>query len=139
VATVVIFGRRVLVGVILGAVLSQSIHYLNISLLTAALASLSFVLALVVGGIVQIEVAYRLIDRYVGLDNPLIELRDTLLYFLLAGPAGCLAGVLLSAFIGAIPAENILEYMWVWWQCNSLAVLIILPLIMALFRKPRNN
>jgi diguanylate cyclase (GGDEF)-like protein len=143
VAAVVIFGRRVLVGVILGAILSQSVYYLNFSSLTAALASLSFVFAIVFGGIVQIEVAYRLIGRYVGLDNPLIELRDTLLFFFLAGPVGCLAGALtgvfLSAFIGAIPVERALEYMWVWWQCNSLAVLIILPLMMALFRKPRNN
>jgi diguanylate cyclase (GGDEF)-like protein len=143
VAAVLIFGRRVWPGVILGAVASHSIYYLNFSSLTEALASFSFVFAVVFGSIIQIEVAYRLIDRYVGLDNPLIELRDILLYFFLAGPVGCLAGallgILLSTFIGAIPFERVLEYLWIWWQCNSLAVLIILPLMMVLFRKPRNN
>jgi diguanylate cyclase (GGDEF)-like protein len=143
VASVVIFGRRVLAGIILGAIVSHTFNYLDISSVTTALASFTTIFALVFSGIVQIEVSYRLIDRYVGLENPLIELRDTLLFFFLAGPVGCLVGAFCGAsiaiFIGLIPSERFLEYLWIWWQCNSLAVLIVLPLMMSLFRKPKKN
>jgi diguanylate cyclase (GGDEF)-like protein len=142
-AAVIIFGRGALTGVILGALVSDSIYHLDLSSLNTMLTSSTYIFVLVVSVVLQIEVAYRLIEKYVDLDNPLIELRDTSLFFLLAGPvaslAGAIFGVLASTFIGVIPVERFFESLLIWWQCNNLAVLIVLPLMMVLFRKPKNN
>jgi diguanylate cyclase (GGDEF)-like protein len=141
-ATVFIFGRQTLIGVILAATATHSFYYLDLNSLTATLASSATIFAIVFASVTQIEISCRLIDRYLGLDNPLIGLRDTLLFFFFAGPAGCLIGAicatLMSSF-GATSFEYGLEHLLVWWLSNSLAVLILLPLALALFHKPRNN
>jgi sensor domain CHASE-containing protein len=93
-----------------------------------------------VGSTLQAAIGGALLRRTIGypaaLDNP----RDLLLLLALS-PLACLtsASLSLSAMwvLGAIPSADLLINWMTWWVGDTLGVLVILPLLLALVGEPR--
>jgi signal transduction histidine kinase/ActR/RegA family two-component response regulator len=103
--------------------------------------SLLISLANALGAVFSALLASRLIERFIGFPNPLLDDKSILTFMFLGGPLSCL----LPATIG-IAALNLAGKMsqpdipvnWLsWWLGDSLGVLICTPLLLIAFSRPR--
>lgn len=136
-SALLIFGRRVSAGVFLGSLFTQVLgawlgHY------PAGL--FAGTLLIPVGATAQALFGAWLAKKLVGFPNPLEAPRDVIRFLCVVAPLSCLVSSTLAhvvlASLDAIPAEDIVFSWWNWWAGDTLGVLVMSPLLFALFAKP---
>ncbi|NTV09593.1 MAG: EAL domain-containing protein [Zoogloea sp.] len=136
-AALLIFGRRLWPGVLLGAALVEFAagYQSGISGL-AWLGALSATL----GATLQAVVGVWLARRLVGLPNPLDTPKSVLRLCGFVAPLSCLISASLNVpeltWVGAFSREDAFFNWWCWWIGDTLGVLIMLPLMFVFFGEP---
>lgn len=142
-AGMVTYGRKVIPGVWLGALITQIYSFLDhtdqesllFTLIVGAIASIAATLQAVLGA--------ELTRRYVGSDNPLIDDASILRFMALGGPVSCVVsasvGVITLFFKGAVTREDISASWWTWWTGDTIGVLIFAPLLLCFIGTLRNR
>ena len=133
-------GRRLWPGVLLGSFLVN----LPTALGGPVGADLARVLALSTGigggAALQAALGAWAIERWVGFPSNLARSRDILLFLALGGPASCLVsstvGVLALRAGGLIDPGQVPFHWWTWWVGDSIGVLVVVPLSLALVGRP---
>ncbi len=94
-------------------------------------------LATATGATLCAYAGYRLIKRFVGLPNDLVEDKDIVLFLLLGGPLSCLIPATVgigSMLLGGIISWREIAVNWFsWWVGDTIGVLIFTPLLLTLF------
>ena len=136
-----IWGRRLWPGVLLGAIANQLLAISEYSEhITLVTFGTSFLIAC--ASTLQALAAACLVAKWVqpGLSR-LDEPRSIVIFFVIAGPLSCLIaatiGISTLLLCNVIPLISAMSSWWNWWVGDSLGVLIITPLSFCLFGKPR--
>ena len=136
-----LFGYRVLPGVLLGSFCINAGVTLDTTRTTAILNSLSLAFGVGIGAAIQAAVGAHLIRRFVGFPTPL-DLRGDVVRFLgLAGPISCLVNATLGVTTlwmgGAVQREEYLANWFTWWVGDTFGVVIFTPLLFIWLAEPR--
>ena len=138
-ASVLIFGRRMLPAVLIGSLcvnLWLAMHNRGFSA-----AMLPVPLAIAIGATVQAFVGGLLVKRFVQQPLTLSEPRD-IGAFLLAGIVSCLVNPLIANaalwYAGTVPTADLPFSASTWWIGDLLGVLIATPIILTLVGRPRD-
>lgn len=90
----------------------------------------------------QTWVAASLIRKLVGWPNPLIHGREVMKFLVLGGPVSCVIastmGVLTLRLTGMITPDQTAFEWFTWYVGDSLGVILITPIILSFFAKPRD-
>lgn len=139
VATAYLYGAPALAGVAAGSLLVDGITRAVAGELAAP--ALAATLAGAAGATLQAGVGAALLRRFVGQPLRLETPAEYLRFALLAGPLACVvsASVAVLAFwrTGAVAAADLWFTWWTWWTGDTMGVLIVAPVVLALFAPPR--
>ncbi len=139
-ASVILFGNRVAVGVFAGSFAINILTGLDTSSATALLHSLPLPVAIGLGAALQAVVGAALIHRMVGYHNLLVQELEVVWMLALGGPVACTINASIgvgSLYLkGLIPADNLLINWWTWWVGDSIGVLVFAPLVLIWSLKP---
>ncbi|WP_169337404.1 CHASE domain-containing protein [Kiloniella laminariae] len=134
-AAVLLFGYRVAPGIFIGSFLANVLSGNSFEQLILSTPTALFTAAMIaIGAAVQALGSGFLVRYFGGYPNPLITPGKIILFFIYAGPLGCL----INAIIGSstlMVTGTILPEVWLatavtWWSGDTLGVLIFTPLIL---------
>jgi signal transduction histidine kinase/integral membrane sensor domain MASE1 len=133
-AAVMLYGSRVWPGVLLGSLLANlSTSFDPASTITIA-RSIGIAGAVASGAALQALAAATLIRRFAARSIELTNERQVFVFFLIAGPIGCLTnatiGIATLVLSGAVPMSAAAFNWWTWWVGDSIGALIFAPLIL---------
>ena len=142
-AGIVTYGRNVIPGIWLGAFITQVYAFSDFPNLQ------NMPILLVIGGIVSTAATVQavlgawLINRNIGLNNPLLDDKSILLFFALGGPLSCMVsasiGIATLYLEGIISLENS-AYSWMtWWVGDVIGVLVFTPFLLCFIGTPRSH
>lgn len=139
-AAVLLWGNSLLFGVFIGSVL------LNTSISIASGGQFNFATVLVaseiaIGSSLAAWIGARLVRKFVGFPNELMDEWSIFLFFILGGPiASCVSatvGVATLCSNDIIPLSQVM-YSWAtWWTGDAIGVLIASPFVFIIFAYPR--
>jgi len=135
VAIMLCFGYRAWPSIMLGSFVLNL--FLTQNLGTTLTASILIALAIAAGASLQAYVAARLVQSIVKEQWRKMEAINSIIYtLLLAGPAACLVAAsnanLILYLSGLISSEELPYSWWNWWVGDSLGVLVMLPICLAI-------
>lgn len=140
-AAILIWGKKLVPGILLGAFCAELYLYANQSTAGMALATVTLAAVIATGTTLQAVVGAWLIERFNGRDNPLIENRDIIRFLLLGGPVSCVIGatvaVMAMLLAAVINMENYPLTWGTWWAGDIIGVAIFAPVLLILFGRPR--
>ncbi len=132
-AGLLVYGNRALLGLILGAVLTQAYVFLPDSGSGREWTAWLPVFFIGTASTLQAWLGSWLIRRFVGRDDPLVEAGKIFRFMILAGPVSCLVAPSLGSTVllygGMIDADGFLRYWLIWWVGDTIGVIIFTPLI----------
>ncbi|MBK8814372.1 MAG: MASE1 domain-containing protein [Methylococcaceae bacterium] len=133
-AAVLLFGNRILPGVILGS------FCVNAWAFDFKHAYLLFYIASAFGSAVTASVGASMIRKKIGFPNALVDLRSIILFMLLGGLLSSMISasvVALSMLYAGIIALQEIPAAWLsWWLADILGVLIFTPIMLTFFAQP---
>ena len=138
-AAVLVFGWRVLPGILLGSALMNA----SVSAPSDASKGLAMAMPLIsaLGATAQAALGAWLMRRRQPGPQPLGEPREVAAFFLLGAALACTLNATLSTLClwaaGAIPPEARAFTWWTWWGGDTLGVLIGTPIALTLIGQPR--
>jgi diguanylate cyclase (GGDEF)-like protein len=140
-ATVLMFGYRVLPGVFIACFIITWINFFDTSSIGEFNTSALLVALISTGALCQTWVAAKLVNRIIKNDKALLKERNILLFCILSGPLSCLISssiAVCALWYLDIMSVNELSMTWFsWWIGDSIGVLIFTPLLLCFFGKPR--
>ncbi len=135
---VLLWGNRVLPGVFLGDIGVKFAIY-DISILEMTPDTLWVIGLMALNGVLRAWLGACLVRRYTNYPNPLIELKEILRFFLLAGVAATFISSILNILalylLDLVQAEDILLAILNWWLGDSMGAIIFTPLFFLIFCK----
>jgi diguanylate cyclase (GGDEF)-like protein len=141
-AAILICGSRILPGILLGSILTQTASYLDASSTEKIISSISIGTVISAGVVCQAWLGAKLVRRIIEHDQALLKEYSILLFCLLAGPASCIVsasvGITTLSFTGILTAADIPLAWSTWWIGDSIGVLVFTPIILCFFGKPRS-
>ncbi|MBC7659095.1 MAG: CHASE domain-containing protein [Chitinophagaceae bacterium] len=150
-----LFGRRYWPGIFLGSFLLNFLQSVDFQASASASASasapaLAFTLtpdglyvagSIAVGATLQALLGHVLVAKFTQLPLRLTRTREILLFMSLGGPISCLlnslVGPLSLLFWNIIPAEHFMQNAAMWWLGDTIGVLVVSPIMMALFGRSK--
>ncbi len=136
-AGILIYGNRILPGLIIAVLATQIYSFLEISNIDKILLSIRIGSIAALGSFIQAILGAKLIKRFIGDDSSLIEDKKIIGFFLLGGPVSCTIsatfGLLALYFENLIVAKDLLLAWGTWWVGDTIGVLIFTPLTLLLF------
>ena len=142
-AAILLGGRRLWPGVLLGSFLVNIWTSLDSTSLAALAKSAAIAVSIGGGAALQALAGAYLIRRFVGYRNIFTQEVDVVRILFLGGPLSCVVNSLVGVgtlwAAGLIPAPNLLFNWWTWWVGDSIGVLIFLPLICAWALRPQRR
>ncbi|MDO8909341.1 MAG: CHASE domain-containing protein [Pseudohongiella sp.] len=131
-ALCILWGWRTLPGTALAAYLT---YHVLISGAALTLSSTALILAL--AATTQAGIGALLVRRFLSGTVPLRTDADTAWFLLIAGPLSCATGALIVAMLGVMPEARptlgAATTTFGWWAGNTLGVLLIAPILMAIW------
>lgn len=132
VAAICTFGWRVLPGVFLGALVANLVHLLELQALSVPVAMAGSV-SIALGNSLEALIAWVLFKKLIG-ENPLDEVQGVFKFVPSVGLA-CMVASVFGTFtmlaLGLEDQTNFASLFVTWWLGDTLAVLIIAPLLMS--------
>ena len=139
-AFILIKGNRSLPGLLIGAYLVQLYSFLDPASSQTILTSLVLGFIIASGSIIQALVARHLVEKTVGVNDPLIRDHRILRFMLFAGPVSCVISATIGALaimVGGVIHPNDFILTWgVWWVGDTIGILIVTPILLILFAQP---
>ena len=136
------FGNHLWPGVLLGALLINLTVLLDTSSTQTFIKSFFIASSIGIGATVQALVGLLLIKRTVEIESGLIHARDIVFFLGLGGPVSCLIsatwGVSTLWLGGIVDGERFFLSWMTWWIGDSIGVLLVVPLLLIWFGKPRS-
>ncbi len=134
-AALLLLGRRIWPGVLLGSALTNLATSFDQSSAGALAQSIALSMGIGTGAALQAWVGTALVRRFAGRAEVLLRSeREVALFFALAGPTACLINASWSVTLlyatGAIPRDAVAYSWWTWWAGDSIGVLIFAPLLL---------
>ncbi len=140
-AMLLLYGRIILPGIFLGSLLTHIPHFFNHPSLDAAINSLPAGVFISIGVCLQAILAVHLIKRFVGRHDPLIEDAKILKFLFLSSIIGSsITPIFFSIerfYNHKINYSELFSAWATWWAGDAIGILIITPLILIFFAKPR--
>jgi PAS domain S-box-containing protein len=138
-AAILLFGNRIWLGVLLGSFM------LNITMAPQWVSIFSsdglVAMLIAAGSTLQALFSAWLVRRFVRFPTELADERDIFLFYLLAGPVGCLISATMGTTtlfgVGAVSAASYIFNWWNWWVGDVIGVFIATPLVFVAYAKPR--
>ena len=138
-ASVLIFGRRMLPAVAFGAFCVNL--WLGLQHAPLGAAALTLPLTIAFGAALQAYAGAALVERYAQRPLTLTEPRDVVV-FMLAGVVSCVVGTGIANLglwlTGTVRAADLGFSVATWWVGDLLGVLIAAPIVLTLFGRPRD-
>ncbi|MGE0267092.1 MAG: MASE1 domain-containing protein [Candidatus Omnitrophota bacterium] len=138
-AAVLLFGPRVWPGIFAGAVLANSIVFLdNMGMPVSDVFFLSFLIA--TGNTFEALVGIRLFRQLIRGDNPLFRTRDTFIFLgisIVMCLVGAFNGIVWLSLLEYVPWDLFYQIFFTWWSGDVTGVLTVLPVLWAFFPKSR--
>ncbi len=133
-ALTLVYGRRVLLGVLLGALAFEFQLFSQTAPSRSFEAELVLALGLVIGACLQALAGAELIRRLIGPQPRLVRDGDILRFQLLGGPLACLASSSIGMAVlwsqGIVTAANLPTSWLTWWVGDTIGVIIFAPLVL---------
>jgi diguanylate cyclase (GGDEF)-like protein len=140
-AMLLLYGRVILLGIFLGSLLTHIPHFFNKPSVDSVISSLPTGIFISLGVCLQAMLATYLIRRFVGKNDPLIEDLKIFKFLFLGSIIGSsIAPIFFSIELFYRQVINYSELFsaWAtWWVGDAIGILIITPLILIFFAKPR--
>jgi len=140
-AGVLFLGYRAWPGVLIGSVVVNSLTSFNTSSVSSMLHSFAVPLGIGIGASLQAVMGAALIRRLVGFPTSLEQVRDVFKFLLFGGPVSCLVnatiGPMMLLISRTIPVREYPITLWTWWVGDTIGVIIVAPLALVVFGKPR--
>ncbi|MDJ0881051.1 MAG: diguanylate cyclase [Gammaproteobacteria bacterium] len=140
-AAVLLFGRGLGFGVFAGEFLVNTQLYLNSMESDPFSSFLMMAFSSSLGVTLQALLGAYLIHRFVDFEAGLTRFNDVLRVMLLGGPIACLVSATwgnLSLLMSGQILQSAFTMSWLtWWFGDTVGVLVLLPLLLALLAKPR--
>ncbi|MEZ5581726.1 MAG: MASE1 domain-containing protein [Candidatus Competibacteraceae bacterium] len=140
IATMVIFGPRILPGILFGGILTRTNFYVDATSLEFVISSLVVDVSISLGATIQAWLAYQLVRHLVKDDPGLVKERSVLYFLLLAGPLASVVSATLGNVVlwlkGLISPSDFLLSWCTWWIGDSIGVLVFAPVVLCLFAQP---
>ena len=141
-AGLVTYGRSAILGIWLGAFITQAFAFLDASSLNNIYFSLIIGAIASTAATAQAALGTWLARRYVGLNNPLIDDRSILRFMALTGPVSCVisasAGIVTLYLKGVINLDGIPSSWFTWWIGDTVGVMIFTPVLLCFIGDSRN-
>lgn len=141
-AATVMYGRRVVPGILIGGLLIQTVSILDVTSSDRIMHSILIGSVIAVGGALQAWIGARLVKPVISTDPGLLRERSIFLFYLLAGPVSCLTSAsigMLALWLGDIITLQDMALSWsTWWIGDSIGVFIFAPAVLCLFDRPRD-
>lgn len=140
-AGLIFFGYRILPGVFIGSFITNLPADIGVFSFSNNVESLGIPLSIAVGSTIQALVGAALVKRYVDLNSGLLKSKDIFLFFIFAGPLSCLISSswgVNTLFVSEILSRH--DYLFsllTWWVGDTMGVLLVVPLLLILFAKPK--
>ena len=135
-------GRLSLPGIFLGSLAINVYHAYLLSDQFEGIATLVRCIPLGFAALLQAYLSANLIQLLVGTSVDLSRISAVLKFLLSGGPLGCTVSATLSVgllyFYGKIPAQDFARDWLTWWSGDTIGVLTVTPIMLAIFAKPRN-
>lgn len=139
-ALMLAYGRSVLPGIFLGALMAQIYAFLDISSVSKVLVSMGIGSLVAIGCCLQAWLGMWLINRYVGRHDALIEDKKILRFFVVIA-ASCLVsatvGVAYLAFRGVIGLSSIVDSWATWWVGDTIGAAVFTPMALLFLGRPK--
>ncbi len=136
---VLIYGRKIFPGLLIGAFLAQYHSFHSTTENTYLSEFISFVIC--IGSVLQAFFGAWLIRKFTGDNDPLIENNKIVRFFLLGGPVSCVTAATIGTtallIVDIIPFTDFLLTWGTWWIGDTIGVLIVAPILLILFARPR--
>jgi PAS domain S-box-containing protein len=133
-AALLILGRRVWPGILLGAFLSNNWSGIEISHARAAILTLATGVGIDTGSLLQALLGAELVNRFVGTRNIFDRFNSAVTFVgiaMLMCLVSCTIGVTSLWLGGALPGPAFFGRWWNWWIGDTCGVLVVTPLILA--------
>jgi len=139
-ATVLIFQKKAIPGIFLGALLTQFFSYGDTSSAEKLLSTAVTATITGFGSGAQAVFGAFLINRYIGSRDPLLDDDKILRFMILAGPISCIVaptiGITTIFLQGVISGADFLLSWTTWWVGDAIGALIFTPLMLIVLAKP---
>jgi diguanylate cyclase (GGDEF)-like protein len=134
-----IYGRKILPGLFIGAFLAQYYSFHSSTGNVYLSEFISFIIS--IGSVLQAFFGAWLIRKFIGDNDPLIENNKIIHFFLLGGPVSCITSATIGTtallITGIVPLPEFLLTWGTWWIGDTIGVLIVAPILLILFARPR--
>lgn len=135
ICAIMLGGRRVCYGLFVALFVLYCESWLDLSSISDGIRSLVLILLLCAAALVQAVWAVTLLDRILGLNDPLIEDKRIVYFLLIIGPVASLAGATIAitslALFGIVSGMNEFLVSWsTWWIGDSIGAMVVTPLLL---------
>ena len=135
---VLLWGNRVLFGVFLGDIGCKLAIY-DISILEMTPDTLGVIGLMALNGVLRAWLGAWLVRYYANYPNPLIELKQILRFFLLAGIVATFLSAILNVLalylLGLVQSQDVVLAFLNWWLGDSMGAIIFTPLFFLIFAR----
>ncbi|HEY1922862.1 MAG TPA: CHASE domain-containing protein, partial [Tepidisphaeraceae bacterium] len=141
-AGVLLFGYRVLPGIIAGSIAVNIETSFDPTTTAAMLQSILLTTSIGIGAALQAVLGAKLVRRFIGFPTPLLREREVIGFLILAGPLASIVaptwGVTSLLAARVLLPESVLFTWLTWWVGDTIGVMIFCPLALLFFGKPRH-
>ncbi|WP_154224097.1 EAL domain-containing protein [Marinicella rhabdoformis] len=141
VAFIVIWGRKFILGIVLGELISSILLYRFLDAMGFNQAFM-FDLLLLATSIFRPCFAGFMARKLMGMDLSLMKIRDIIRFFLFAAVIPCFITTLIFSGLlmadGHYTADNVVTKFVAWYVGDLLSIMIVCPMVFSLFAKPRS-
>jgi diguanylate cyclase (GGDEF)-like protein len=138
---ILVYGPGILPGIFIGAYCINLYTDIVLAHHTWSFVSGSFATIAATGVTLQAWVGWVLITRRAKVDPAAYEVKDILLFAILAGPVSCLINATFTntalILLNSAPLADTLKSWVTWWAGDSIGALTITPMFLILFAQPR--
>ena len=141
VAGVLLFGRRVWPGIVLGSFFINVWTSFDATTATSILKSVSLATAIGLGAALQANVGAFLVRRFVRFPSPLDQDQDVIRFLVLVGPVSCVVSA--SVGVTSLLSAGVIQWpeypfsWWTWWVGDTIGALIVTPVVLMWTGEPR--
>ncbi len=141
-ALVLIYGSRVLPGILMAGIVIQTQSYIDTSSTETIITSIGSGTLISTGAALQAYIGAKLVHGILKNDEALLKERSIVLFFILAGCVSCITsatvGVSLLFLQGVLTSSDIAMAWSTWWVGDTIGVFVFAPITLCLLAKPRH-
>ncbi len=140
-AAMLVFGRRIWPGILIGAFLANSLNFLNHSMTPLfQVYILSFLIA--IGNTLEAVLGVNLFRKLIFGSHPLLHTKDVFIFFaitLVMCLVGAYNGLIWLSLAGQVPLDLFSRVFVTWWSGDVTGILTVIPILWMFSQSLRSN